>query len=146
MPENNYAQYKITQSIALFNDKGEILILQHKESGKWLFPGGRLEDDEKWTDGIARELNEEIGIKKFEINGIIGIDNWQNENGSKYYGILFKGKIGKDEKIIVGDNEVRDFAWVKDENDLKNYEMWHPRLEQGIIMAFKNGGLNVDFS
>jgi 8-oxo-dGTP diphosphatase len=66
--------HKITQNILLFNKEGHILLLKHK-AGKWLLPGGRLNDGENWLDGLKRELQEEVGIKSFKITGIVGVDS-----------------------------------------------------------------------
>jgi A/G-specific adenine glycosylase len=49
------------------NGKGEVLIAQRKQDdmlgGLWEFPGGKLEPGETIEECIARELEEELGIK-----------------------------------------------------------------------------------
>lgn len=45
----------------IFNDRGEVLIAQ-RQSGKWEFPGGKLEKNEDHISCLVRELREELGI------------------------------------------------------------------------------------
>lgn len=51
---------------AVVNNKGEVLVSQRKQGthlgGYWEFPGGKLEPGESVSDGLCRELKEELGI------------------------------------------------------------------------------------
>ncbi|MES2409300.1 MAG: NUDIX domain-containing protein [Patescibacteria group bacterium] len=40
----------------------EVLLVQGP-SGVWYFPGGKIREGEKFGDGLARELEEELGVK-----------------------------------------------------------------------------------
>lgn len=42
---------------------GDRVLLLRKAEGKWDLPGGRLDQHEDPMDGLARELQEEIGIE-----------------------------------------------------------------------------------
>ena len=42
-------------------ESGRFLLIQHKKLGKWLAPGGHLEDGEEPHAGALREVQEEIG-------------------------------------------------------------------------------------
>lgn len=125
--------HKITQNILLFNKEGHILLLKHK-AGKWLLPGGRLNDGENWRDGLKRELQEEAGIKSFKITGVIGVDSW-DEAGGYRYAVFFKGKT-KNSKVVVS-NEIIDYAWLKNPQDLKRYELWFYGLRKLTKKAFQ---------
>ena len=52
---------------AIFDDKGRVLCCKRDSSsshpGKWEFPGGKVEPDEKISDCIVRELNEELNLE-----------------------------------------------------------------------------------
>lgn len=51
---------------ALINDRNEILLAQRPEgkrlSGKWEFPGGKVEANESPEAALVRELKEELGV------------------------------------------------------------------------------------
>ena len=52
---------------AIIEREGRILICQrkagHRFGGKWEFPGGKVEPDEQLEAALARELDEELGIR-----------------------------------------------------------------------------------
>jgi len=47
---------------AVINDKGQILLVQRADNGKWAMPGGALEVGETPADGAVREALEETGV------------------------------------------------------------------------------------
>lgn len=48
---------------AVIINKGKILLLKTKSTGKYWFPGGGIELGEKLEDGLKREVREETGIE-----------------------------------------------------------------------------------
>ena len=125
---DKHGLFKITQNVVLLNDKKEVLILKHK-TGKWLLPGGRLNAGEKWIEGIKRELNEEAKIDDIKIVGIVKVDNWYSE-GEDYYGVFFKGEVKN--SFIAVSNEIIDYAWIQNSDDLKKYNFWFESLKDMI--------------
>lgn len=66
MNEESRKQFLIVKGIVL-NDKGEILFVRRKREwhaeahGKWEFPGGKINFNEKPEDAVIREIKEESG-------------------------------------------------------------------------------------
>lgn len=133
--EEQHSLSKISQDIVLKNERGEILILRHRKSGKWLLPGGRLNQGEKWIDGLKREVKEEIGTDDFEITGILEVDNWIDK-GVPHYGVFFTGQIASNRKIILSDEHI-EYTWVRNKQELDKFVFWHPDLKRRIIRALK---------
>lgn len=78
---------EITQRIAfkavIVNEKNEVLLLREASTyvegantGKYHFPGGRLEPGEKWQNGLKREVLEETGFEEIEIGKPIYVGEW----------------------------------------------------------------------
>lgn len=49
--------------VIIENDKGEILLQQRRDNGKWAIIGGGMELGESFEDTIRREAREEAGIE-----------------------------------------------------------------------------------
>jgi mutator protein MutT len=48
---------------AVIDDKGQILLIQRADNGKWAMPGGALEIGETPAEGVVREVREETGVE-----------------------------------------------------------------------------------
>ncbi|KAL9092669.1 MAG: hypothetical protein Q9159_000740 [Coniocarpon cinnabarinum] len=62
-----------------------VLVLQRAESdvfpGKWDFPGGRFEtSDDTMLDAVAREVNEETGLRLTMVYDFVGTNYWEKEH------------------------------------------------------------------
>lgn len=73
---------RIATKAVIVNDKGQILILREADTyeegtniGKYHMPGGRLNPGEAFLDGLAREVDEETGLK-IEVGKPIFIGEW----------------------------------------------------------------------
>jgi 8-oxo-dGTP diphosphatase len=58
-------------AVALFNTRGELLLLHRKDNDKWTMPGGTLDFGESLTHCATREVLEETGLQ-IRITGLIG--------------------------------------------------------------------------
>lgn len=50
-------------TVAVFNERNEILLQQRTDIGRWGFPGGAMEYGESLEETALRELYEETGLK-----------------------------------------------------------------------------------
>ncbi len=132
--EDKHAWMKISQDIALKNEKGEVLILRHAKSGKWLLAGGRLNKDEGWLEGLKREVKEEIGTDDFKITGIIRVADW-TLGDDPHYGVFFTGSISSDTEIVLSPEHI-EYTWVKSKEDIDGFVFWHPDLKKMVLGLF----------
>ena len=49
-----------------------ILLIRRADTGTWGLPGGTLEWGETFTEGLAREMDEEAGVEKLELVRVVG--------------------------------------------------------------------------
>jgi len=59
---------RIAVRALLFNEKNELLVVQHHKSTFWALPGGKIENKESLKECLAREIHEELGIEIFVEN------------------------------------------------------------------------------
>lgn len=124
--------FKVTQNAIIKNSDGLVLILKHS-TGNWLLPGGKINSGENSTDGLKREINEETGIEGFEINKILDIDSWiENDKGT--YVVTFLIDASDISEVKLSD-EHTEHAWVG-LDDLDQYKFWHEDIKKRIKMAF----------
>jgi 8-oxo-dGTP diphosphatase len=46
-----------------FDDEGRVLLIRRRDNGQWQAPGGVLELDEAFEQGVVREVLEETGVE-----------------------------------------------------------------------------------
>ena len=133
MSEETHAQFEISQGAVIENEKGEILILKLRNGG-WVIPGGHLHKNEKWLDGLQREIAEETGITNITANNILGVSTF-----GSCYGICFHcTALGNNSSIgIVLSKEHEDFAWVTSKEDVSKYSFHHPALKDFVLKVIE---------
>ncbi len=84
--------------------------------GAWEFPGSHLEDGETIKQGLARELEEEIGFSE-DFNPVIThyTDEIKQKNGNLVHNIEidFIVNINKENLKIKLSEEHSDYKWIK---------------------------------
>ncbi len=97
---------------AVFDDDGQVLLIQRSDNHKWAMPGGAAEVGETPAANIAREVWEETGYR-VEITHLLGVfDNSRYHREYKRHGylLLFAGKVIGGEATL--SNESIDVQWV----------------------------------
>lgn len=91
------------------------------------FPGGHIESEEALTDAIIREVLEETGLS-IKNPVMCGIYNWINDDGSRYFVLLYKASEFTGELHSSEEGEVR---WINKKDFLKE------PLAQGMEAVFQ---------
>jgi mutator protein MutT len=60
MTENR--PHSVSVAGIVVNDEGKVLVIRRRDNGHWEPPGGILELDETFEEGVRREVHEETGI------------------------------------------------------------------------------------
>ena len=63
---------KIGTDAAIFNERGEILLMERADGSGWCLPCGFVEPNETPVDGIIREVREETGLE-ISIKCLVGV-------------------------------------------------------------------------
>jgi 8-oxo-dGTP pyrophosphatase MutT (NUDIX family) len=98
---------------------GKVLIMS--DNGKWDFPGGGTEGDERLPDTLRRELLEETGITDFTIGPVVHADEWFIEKLDLHVVAVFYRCDTAQQIAPQLSDEHTEFAWILPE-DLAKYD------------------------
>ena len=97
----------------IFNEKNELLlglaIADDERDGKWVFPGGKIEDNENCLPAAIRETYEETGLVTLPISNMIFI-----HPAKPMVGFCLLRAIG--EHKLLPNEEFESLKWVSLEN------------------------------
>src|SRR3954452_24404889 len=67
-------QHILSVSVAgvVVDEAGRVLVIQRRDNGRWEPPGGILERNETFEEGVAREVAEETGVQ-VEVDRLTGV-------------------------------------------------------------------------
>src|SRR3954466_14915353 len=60
MPDQHI--HSVSVAGVVVDEAGRVLIVQRRDNGRWEAPGGILERDETFEQGVAREVTEDTGV------------------------------------------------------------------------------------
>lgn len=117
---------------ALIIKKGKALVL--KDKGRYPgydLPGGKIDENESFEEALKRELEEEIGLKKFKIEKLLHVFEREDykKNGINLM-LIFYSVLVNDFTITLS-SEHSDYKWIS-KKDLNEY------IKKGLI---KNDGV-----
>lgn len=104
-----YPTIKLTASIILENEKGEILLLRRNRSphrGSWNTPGGHIDAGETAEQAAHREIKEETGLKISKLEFCGSYTDTYKDQGITYplLAISFCGRTDSSQRIKAGDD------------------------------------------
>ena len=131
----------------IVNDKNEVLCAQRGYGalkGKWEFPGGKIEQGESDAEALAREIEEELGIK-------VAVKELIDENYCEYKEVNINLKVYKCSYISgeINDTEHQSLKWVEGKklSELDWAEADKPIVETYIdsLPRSIDGEINFDY-
>lgn len=120
------------------NKENKFLIVKRKENedihgGLWVFPGGKVEENEDIFTALKREIKEEVGLDILNERKQISEYEYERPNGEITFGSCFFVEA-KNENVKLS-SELEDFAWVTKE-EFREYK--HIKeLDEEIEKVFK---------
>ena len=107
------------------NDRGQVLIGERRDHrGSWQFPQGGIEDGETPDEAVYREIDEETGIARRDLQLVARYPHWlcyelpppmrspKTGLGQAQRWFLFRVKAGRSGLITKPHPEFRRYAWV----------------------------------
>lgn len=107
----------------------EILLIQDAKN-RWTIPKGHIEDGEKPDETAAREIQEETGLKKTEVNAWLGKVNFRYRRHQSLVLITMHVYLVE---AFGNSDKLKKEAWM---NDIK----WFPAMEAFDIIEYDDIG------
>lgn len=85
--EEGYQTPKIDTRAAVFNDKGQVLLVKDYD-GKWALPGGWCEYNTTIRENTIKEAREEAGVDVEPIKLVAAMSNRKHNNPKSYFYII----------------------------------------------------------
>jgi len=105
----------------VFVSDGKVLIMS--DHGKWDFPGGGIEGDERLPDALKREMLEETGLTDFTFQEVIHADEWFIPAKDLHVVAIFcRGEMQGQPKPKDLSDEHTVFAWVAP-SEISDYDV-----------------------
>ncbi len=117
-----YPRPAVTVDCILFsieNQRQEVLLIQRKFSpfkNSWAFPGGFVDMDETLEHAIVRELEEETGIKKIELNQLQAFSKIDRDPRQRTISIVFYAFVNKEDCEIQAGSDAENVKWFSLKN------------------------------
>ncbi len=129
---------------AVFNEQGEILLIQRRDNSRWATPGGLAEIGRPFTESVVRELWEEAGLRGRVVRllGVFDGALWKSRMKGHISHLVYQLECD-DLTPLVGSEALDAQFFGKD--DLPS-EI-HPGHEDRILRYFEllaNGGTHFD--
>jgi 8-oxo-dGTP diphosphatase len=70
MPDQHI--HSVSVAGVVVDDAGRVLVIKRRDNGRWEAPGGILERDEAFEEGVVREVVEETGVT-VEVERLTGV-------------------------------------------------------------------------
>src|SRR3954466_10133765 len=70
MPDQHI--HSVSVAGVVVDEAGRVLVIQRRDNGRWEAPGGILERDETFEEGVIREVVEETGLS-VEVERLTGV-------------------------------------------------------------------------
>ena len=137
-------RYRRNVSAAVQNPQGELLICERLGMpGAWQFPQGGVKKRESLEAGVAREIREEIGLRRedYELRGRYGPYRYEFPHGNRrgvYDGqeqTVFLVRTHAARPRLRLDGHEREFARVRWIQPAEFRIAWAPEFKRGLFRA-----------
>lgn len=142
--EKNNKLHIVTVVAVIRNPEGKYLVLKRHDKevaypSMYTFPGGKIEDNDTTEETLAKEVEEEAGLRLKSGKILLKDKSILRPDGQTSKSLSYLCEIDGPDKVTISD-EFTDFKWVNIE-DLKILP--HVGIEEELIKADEIYKLNI---
>ena len=124
------------------NDEGKVLVIRRRDNNHWEPPGGILEVDETFEEGVRREVHEETGVR-VKVDRLTGV---YKNMAHAIVALVFRCTPVAGDTTVT--DESREVRWMSlDEANAVMSPAYAVRvtdaLESGLIRTRTHDGINL---
>jgi len=126
------------QRALIINPDEKFLLIKHKNTGKWTFPGGQLDPDEMPSKDLIHEVKSRIGLDVEVIYQFFS--SMMKEGEKQIFNVAYLCRLKGAAKIKLG-NDYSESKWAKI-GELKKLELENDQIVEMAdkAMAVLGGG------
>ncbi len=117
----------------------QVLLIQRKHSpfeGMWALPGGFVEMDEDLDEAVARELEEETGLKNIVLKQLHTFGAPDRDPRHRTVSVVFSGWLTDMQQAVAGD-DARNLNWF-DIDHLPDLAFDHEKIMQLALQTLSS--------
>ncbi|MFZ1458596.1 MAG: NUDIX hydrolase [Candidatus Saccharimonadales bacterium] len=141
---------KVAAKAVIMNAEGKILIVREADTyeegtkiGKWGLPGGRIDDNEAFYDGLAREVMEETGLSVAPERPVYVGEWWPVIKDVPHHIVAMFILCSPLSDHVTLSDEHDDFAWIS-QDECASYQIMPPddKPIKSVFMTDNASGTN----
>ena len=110
MSEETHFRGNVTQKAVTLGPDGDVLLVRHP-AGRWVVPGGRLNEGEAAVAGLRREMREETGLDVVVERPVAtGTGLWTNDDDEPMFTVVYRCRAAG--RAVTLNEEHDDHAWL----------------------------------
>jgi len=126
---------------SLTDGKARLLLINRKHEpyqGQWGVPGGFIEMDEELEDAVARELEEETGLKGVPLEQMHTFGTVGRDPRGRQITVVFMGIAGEGQTEVRGGDDAADARWFDIDCLPENLAFDHDAVIRVAIATLKH--------
>ena len=133
----------VTVDAAVFHlgdGKARLLLINRKHDpyqGCWAIPGGFIEMDEELEDAVARELEEETGLRDISLEQLRTFGTVGRDPRGRQITVVFMGIARDDQTKVRGGDDAAEARWFDIDHLPDNLAFDHAAVAQVAIARLK---------
>ncbi len=138
--EEEYPKLQQVSIKGLLCRDNKTLLLKTAESGRWEFPGGRIDFGESVEEAFQREMREELGFEAVRTGNLMNTWTFTSvTEGIDHHYVIFDFEIFTDESKIKLSGEHSEYKWIgKDEFEKLDMREGHKETLRKYFGVAKN--------